>query len=232
MKSRISTIIFFISCITGLVLWWPKRWTKRTREASFTIKWKAKFKRFNYDLHNVYGFYSLIICVILSITGLLIFFHPMGDAVIKMFGGSEEHLEASLPPIQEEQKEIDLIQKAYSLFDAEAKNKTNVAIWSYNLDKSGAYVFALGKSGLKSTENFDPIAFNKYTGEKIAISTPELKHEKVENIIWQLHMGQWWGQLGKISTFLAGIIATSLSITGFLIWWGRRKKKTSKKLST
>jgi uncharacterized iron-regulated membrane protein len=24
---------------------------------------------------------------------------------------------------------------------------------------------------------------------------------------------------------LAGVIATSLPITGFLIWWGRRKKK-------
>src|SRR5690606_24186558 len=62
----IATIIFVISCITGLVLWWPKKWNKTTRKASFTIKWKARFKRLNYDLHNVYGFYSLLICFILG----------------------------------------------------------------------------------------------------------------------------------------------------------------------
>src|SRR5690606_15886317 len=76
-----------------------------------------------------------------------------------------------------------------------------------------------------STENLDLAIYNRYSGEEIFIDRPYIIHEKVENTIWQLHMGQWWGQFGKLSTFLAGIIATSLPITGFLIWWGRRKKK-------
>ncbi|WP_373285061.1 hypothetical protein [Parapedobacter defluvii] len=33
-------------------------------------------------------------------------------------------------------------------------------------------------------------------------------------------MGQW----GKFFTFVGGLIATSLPITGFYIWWGRRRK--------
>ncbi|RZL99147.1 MAG: PepSY domain-containing protein, partial [Pedobacter sp.] len=53
-----ATLIFFLITISGIILWWPKRWTKKTREQSFTIRWKAKFKRINYDLHNVLGFYS------------------------------------------------------------------------------------------------------------------------------------------------------------------------------
>src|SRR5690606_13377887 len=52
----IATMIFVMSTSTGLVLWWPKRWNKTTRKASFTTKWKERFKRLNYDLHNVYGF--------------------------------------------------------------------------------------------------------------------------------------------------------------------------------
>jgi uncharacterized iron-regulated membrane protein len=67
--------------------------------------------------------------------------------------------------------------------------------------------------------------YDKYNGQHIEVERPFVLHEKVENYVWQLHMGQWWGQLGKLSTFLAGVIATSLPITGFLIWWGRRKKK-------
>ncbi len=220
----VSTVIFLLSCITGLILWWPKRWTKKTRQDSFTVKWKAKFKRLNYDLHNVYGFYSLLLCFILSATGIVIFFHSLGDVLIKSFGGSEEHIDVVLPAFDEHKSSLDYAQYAYQAL-AENPNKKNASIWVYNLNELGAYVFQMGVSGLKSTENLDMEIFDRYTGEKLTVETPYIVHEKVENYVWQLHMGQWWGQFGKLSTFLAGIIATSLPITGFLIWWGRRKKK-------
>jgi len=220
----ISTIIFALGCITGLILWWPKRWTKKTVNDSFTIKWKAKFKRLNYDLHNVYGFYSLLLCFILSVTGIFIFFHSLGEVLSKAFGGSSEHVEAILPEADGEGKSRDLAEFAYRALKAHPEKK-NAGIWVYNLDKVGAYVINLGVAGLKSTENLDLAIYNRYSGEEIFIDRPYIIHEKVENTIWQLHMGQWWGQFGKLSTFLAGIIATSLPITGFLIWWGRRKKK-------
>ena len=220
----ISTVIFLISCITGLILWWPKRWTKKTREASFTIKWKAKFKRLNYDLHNVYGFYSLLLCFILSLTGIIIFFHSFSDAIIKTFGGSDDHIDAVLPDVQENMNTVDFASLANETLK-EHPEKWNAGIWVSRMDKVGAYVFRLGVSGLKSTENLENVVYDKYTGKKLRIEKPYIIHEKVENFIWQLHMGQWWGQFGKLSTFLAGVIATSLPITGFLIWWGRRKKK-------
>lgn len=74
-------------------------------------------------------------------------------------------------------------------------------------------------------ENADIIVCDMYNGSRIPIEESLLRHEKIEIFVWQLHMGQWWGQIGKLSTFLAGVIATSLPITGFLIWWGRRKKR-------
>lgn len=219
----ISTIIFVISCITGLILWWPKRWTKKTFKDSFTVKWKARFKRLNYDLHNVYGFYSLILCLILGLTGLIIFFHPLADFTLKMAGASTEHME--LPPAIEGKEALDMVPIVYNLFDGEYADKKNISIWANGLDKVGAYTFAAGTTGLKSTENLAVIVVDKYTGERIAVEKKYEKHETVENVVWQLHMGQWWGQFGKLSTFLAGIIATSLPITGFIIWWGKRKKK-------
>lgn len=221
----ISTIIFLISSITGLVLWWPNRWNKITRQASFTIKWKAKFKRLNYDLHNVYGFYSLILCVVLSATGLLLFFHPLGELTVKLAGGSTTHVTENLPKAIKGKTELDMVPFVDQLFGNEYAAKKNIGIWIYRLEKSGAYVFSGGTSGLKSTENMDIAVFDKYTGARIVVAEPDNVHEQVENYVWQLHMGQWWGQFGKLSTFLAGIVATSLPITGFFIWWGRRKKK-------
>ncbi|WP_313375733.1 PepSY-associated TM helix domain-containing protein [Chishuiella sp.] len=224
----ISTIIFVISTLTGLILWWPKKWTKTTRKASFTIKWKAKFKRFNYDLHNVYGFYSMILCLVLGMTGLMIFFSPLMNFTVKTAGGDIVHLEKSLPKADSTKISKDLVPFAYELLNKEFPNKKMVRIWESPKRQTGAYVFSFGKVGLKSIENFDMTIFDRYTGQKINVKSTLIRHEKVENIVWQLHMGQWFGQLGKISTFLAGIVATSLPITGFLIWLGRKKKKPKK----
>src|SRR5690606_29997733 len=69
--SGVGTLIFVVLLITGLVMWWPRRWNKAHRDQSFKIRWKASFKRVNYDLHNVLGFYSLVFALILGLTGLV-----------------------------------------------------------------------------------------------------------------------------------------------------------------
>ena len=50
-----SVVIFVITLITGLVLWYPRKWNKKTALRNFTLKIKAPFARLNYDLHNVLG---------------------------------------------------------------------------------------------------------------------------------------------------------------------------------
>jgi len=225
----IATIIFFIGCITGLILWWPKKWTKTTRQASFNIKWKAKFNRLNYDLHNVLGFYSLPFSIILSLTGLIIFFHPLMDLTVKISGGGNVGLLENLPKSNPTKESRDMVYLAYKVLEEEYPDKEAANSWVHNLDEIGAYVFSSGKPGLKSVENADFIVYDKYSGEKMQVDLKQISREKTENIVWQLHMGQWWGKIGKLVTFLTGIIATSLSVTGFIIWWGKQKKKTSNK---
>ncbi|MGF6850491.1 putative iron-regulated membrane protein [Chitinophaga sp. W3I9] len=66
-----STLIFVVLMITGLIMWWPKKWNKANRDKSFKIKWKAGFKRVNYDLHNVLGFYAMLIALVVAFTGMV-----------------------------------------------------------------------------------------------------------------------------------------------------------------
>lgn len=223
----LATIVFVISTITGLILWWPKKWNKTTRQASFTIKWKARFKRFNYDLHNVYGFYSLIVCFMLGMTGLIIFFEPLMETTVKMTNGTTEHMMDTLPKLDSARTPLDIVPLARKVLAQSGDQE--VSIWNFERKKLGAYILTSGKVGLKSIEHASVHVYDSYTGREIRVAQQYLQHEKTENIVWQLHMGQWWGKFGKLSTFLAGIIATSLPITGFLIWWGRRNKSSGKK---
>lgn len=223
-----STIVFTISCITGLVLWWPKRWTKATRKASFTIKWKARFKRLNYDLHNVLGFYSLIPALILSITGLMIYYPSLMNQTIKASGGNMSELIEVLPKLDSTKSSIDMVPFAYEVLEREENPKEEVSIWNFDMRKMGTYVFTSGKVGLKSIEKADITVYDRYSGDRIMVDPSYIRHEKTKNTIWQLHMGQWFGRLGKFITFLVGLVTTSLSITGFLIWWPKWRKKSKR----
>src|ERR1700761_8072131 len=78
----ISVIIFVLIMITGIIMWWPKR--KSDRKRSFTIKWNGRWRRVNYDLHNVLGFYATGITIVLAITGLSIAFDWVTNGIYKM----------------------------------------------------------------------------------------------------------------------------------------------------
>lgn len=69
-----ACIIFIITLITGLIWWFPLKWTKKTRDKSFKIKWNANWKRLNIDLHNVVGFYALLFIMALTISGVVFTF--------------------------------------------------------------------------------------------------------------------------------------------------------------
>ena len=62
----VAVLIFVVLLLSGLVLWWPVKWIKSIRDKSFKIKWDASFKRVNYDMHNVFGFYSMIFLLFIS----------------------------------------------------------------------------------------------------------------------------------------------------------------------
>ncbi|MEM1002258.1 MAG: PepSY-associated TM helix domain-containing protein, partial [Bacteroidota bacterium] len=66
----VSVLIFFVLLISGIILWWPHNKKALRMRTWFQWKPKTKWKRKNYDLHNIPGFYVLFLAVIISITGL------------------------------------------------------------------------------------------------------------------------------------------------------------------
>jgi uncharacterized iron-regulated membrane protein len=47
---------------------------------------------------------------------------------------------------------------------------------------------------------------------------------------YDIHVGAVLGLTGKFIAFFASLICASLPITGFYIWWGKRKKKSAKQI--
>jgi uncharacterized iron-regulated membrane protein len=65
--SGAMAIGLLILCLTGLVLWWPgiARWT-----AALKLNPNAKWKRLNWDLHSVVGFWTCTALLVVTFTGI------------------------------------------------------------------------------------------------------------------------------------------------------------------
>jgi uncharacterized iron-regulated membrane protein len=64
-----ATLVFIVMLISGIVLWWPRK--KKDAKQRFSVRWNSRWKRRNYDLHNVLGFYVSSILLMLALTGLV-----------------------------------------------------------------------------------------------------------------------------------------------------------------
>lgn len=74
------------------------------------------------------------------------------------------------------------------------------------------------------------LTFDKYSGKLLANKPHHNLNtaEKYSNANYDIHTGSYFGIIGKIIWFIAGLTCTSLPVTGFLVWWGKRKKKGKK----
>lgn len=70
-----ATIIFIILLVPGLFLWCPKN--KAAAKQRFSFRWKAttKWKRKNYDLHNILSFYMFILGLFIALTDIVWLFN-------------------------------------------------------------------------------------------------------------------------------------------------------------
>lgn len=229
-----STFIFFITLFSGLVLWWPKKWTKAIRKQSFSVKWNARIKRLNYDLHNVFGFYSLIILLVVAMTGMY-YGLPWFNKLL--------YFTTSLGKTAEtERKEM----KNITAYQPERLPEAIFLAWEDAADrvKSQGYYLSVPKDSSETIgvylypshrQFYDLQSFNydRNTGVRLPVSSPYAGSfeqadfaTKVQKLNYDLHVGSAFGGIwGRVLYFFITIIGASLPVTGFLVWWFRKKKK-------
>lgn len=224
---EISVWIFLIELITGLILWWPKKWNRSTKLQSFTIKRNASFKRLNYDLHNVPGFYNLLPALLITITGLIIVNKPLNKTTHKIFDGMPRAYAVirDLKPEYDSTKTFapinPIVQKLFAKNPEAEQVKLSVAAKD---SITSLFAVAAEDIGLKGVQNGKTFSINRYTGKEIEIPVKVLNGLDIDDTTMNLHIGFWAGWLGKTLTLIVGLICMFLPVTGFLIWYGRRNK--------
>jgi uncharacterized iron-regulated membrane protein len=73
---------------------------------------------------------------------------------------------------------------------------------------------------------FDQHTLQKLEGSKVYEGSFEEASfgPKLRRMNYDIHVGIILGLPGKILAFFGALIGASLPVTGFLVWWGRKKK--------
>lgn len=228
----IPVIIFIIMLISGIILWWPKN--KAARKQRFSFRWEniKSWKRKNYDLHNILGFYASIFALIFSITGLFYAFFVIQTMMYVVFSGGNtaypdfSHITTKAPLEARNDTTLDKVintvrtnyPNSYGfsvdlghphMDDHEHPNfSVFVKHLSYSYHKNSSLIFDENSGELLHTHNHE----DKDLGEKAIAAN------------YDVHVGSILGLPTKIIAFIVSIICASLPVTGFLVWYGRRKK--------
>ncbi|GAB3905838.1 PepSY-associated TM helix domain-containing protein [Larkinella knui] len=237
-----ACLIFLITMITGLIWWYPKKWTSATRRKSFAIKWKANWKRVNLDLHNVLGFYALLVALALTISGIVYSFRWFDKAYFWVLTGkpyagiygSEEG-----DPVSDTTQTARLYSKPedrlWQLVRREQPGE--LARLSISFPKAAKDPFEIAinpKEGTiyKTYERFfDQNTLRELPSEESRKYEELAAGEKLYRMNFDIHVGQIGGLPTKILAFFVSLIGASLPVTGFLIWWFRGKKGGKKSLT-
>ncbi|MDO6390648.1 PepSY-associated TM helix domain-containing protein [Pontibacter sp. BT731] len=227
-----ATVIFTLIVISGLVIWIPQK-VKNWRQG-LKIKWSGNWKRVNHDLHNSLGFYSSFLLLVMSLTGLTWSFEWYKEGFFKVLGVTpqkdrkEEPLFSTVPTDPTQVATLSIADYLKSA-DTVLPYKGDYRI-SFSTDSAATVSINKNKVGFFAPAASDKLQLDQYSGEvlKAEIFADKPLNEQITSSIKPLHVGNVYGTFSKILYFIACLVATSLPITGTMIWINKLRKKSKK----
>ena len=223
-----ATAIFVLMLLSGIVLWWPKNTKRKTLKRSFWFSRSAKRKRLNYDLHNVLGFYSFFVALLLSLTGLVFSFPLFQKAYVKIFNGMAESEAAQLLP-----SDPTYIPQVYPntldntlYFLLEKYPEANMmSIRLRKADSPLVDVQVRMQEGRTSDFAWYYVEQDTHKIDRIVRSARLSGGDRLGALNYDIHTGSIAGFASKLLACLVSLFCASLPVTGTILWWHKTKGK-------
>lgn len=222
----VSTLIFLVILITGIILWWPK--TKNILKQRLRLKSNAGWKRLNHDLHIVLGFYSSIILFLFAFTALAWSFEWFNKGIYKVTSSSMKAPEIPKSTYIESKKTIGFDQ-AYSVAREKFSNKDFYTIAAPKDSVGAINITGLDKEALHETAT-DVLYLDQYSGNVLGqyLYSDRNFGAQARATFRPVHVGSIWGTTSKVIALIVCILGTTFPVTGVIMWINRtRKKKTT-----
>jgi len=230
----IFAIAFLALCLSGWVVWWPGI---KSLARGVRIHWSAGWRRLNWDLHSVSGFWSNPALIAVVVTGVFFVFpQPFMVALAKVSGGSVADVRAwfTTPESQAAKPGTAQINVQAAFGAAQSAVPSGMQIKYLAMPATPSGVFQAIAYRPHAAPYSQPVFLyiDQYNGRLAGIH--DAQHLpwglRLATYVYAVHFGSFAGMLSKVLWFLLGLLPTGLLVTGLVMWWNRSLRRVWKKL--
>jgi uncharacterized iron-regulated membrane protein len=230
----ICACAFLLLCCTGWVLWWPGRAGIRR---GLRVHWRARWKRLNWDLHAVGGFWTNPLLIAVIATGILFVFPKPVLEGLALLSGAKPAIASNWLSAPTAPTHGLVTIKPPNITPDEALAQANAVLHRYASTDTIHYL------ALPSRQDpvYDAIAYPP-NGADYALPTYIYLDAATAQLLackdardlprllqwatyaYAVHFGTFGGVWTRALWVLLGILPAGLWATGLLLWWNRGLK--------
>lgn len=227
----ISTIACILLVIGGIVVYFPR--IKNHFFKSFTFSFKHKNRAFLSNMHSAIVLWVTPFFLLVCLTGLYWSYDWYRSAMFKVFNVEQPIRNNQTQTNQSDYRpNFENIQKVVDIFNQNVKKDYRSATIRLNGSKDSIYTVLYlfeDATHYRETNSMD-INLNSLKVEKNVIFKDKPLNEQIMSSMLPLHSGEFFGWIGQLGMFLASSLMALFVITGYMLYYKRRKAKKDRAL--
>jgi uncharacterized iron-regulated membrane protein len=227
-------------CLSGLILWWPgmQRWA-----TALVVNSRASWRRLNWDLHTVIGFWASATLIVIIFTGVdFAFPGPVGNLIEVATGGSLSARAASSvalkkPTLTSAVPVITIDQAIAAAYRALPKDAPPGYL-QLPVHAGSPYKVTGYYTGVAPYSQLVRISLDPYTGALLTLNNTrqQTRGQRIEQYFVAVHFGSFGGEgvfgtLVKVVWVLLGIVPALLAVTGLVMYWNRQLRSIWRRMT-
>jgi uncharacterized iron-regulated membrane protein len=233
-----GNLAFFFLAVSGLYLWWPRKWRTKGLKRSLWFVPAANAKARDWNWHNVIGLWSAPVLIVLTLTALPISYRWAGNLIFTLTGTPPPPPTSAPAPAAPTAPSASLPTHAAQAqpLSAEiliARAQKELPTWT-SLRYRAANPAAAPTSATVAVRTADAwprtalttLTLDPFTGEILKTNGYANLNaaQRVRSWTRFLHTGEALGALGQFVAALASLGGCVLVYTGFALAWHRWRR--------
>jgi uncharacterized iron-regulated membrane protein len=208
----VTALCAVVILISGIVLWWPRN--MKMLKSRLSVHFNKGWRRFVFDSHVSLGIYATVFLLLMALTGPTMSFSWYNKGASAIMGVKDEPQGMAFGQQRHHDGEQQPLADATSHKQAVSQS-TNDNVGTTPQGQSTSQ-----NAGANGEANQNPM--NQGHMDRGHMNQGGMN---AHQMFMTIHGGQWAGVAGEIIYFFAALIGGFLPISGYYMWWKRRRQK-------
>ena len=220
----LGVALLVLGC-SGLYLWWPRpgQW-----KAAFIVRRTAKGLRFNRELHGAVGIWSLMLFMLVNFTGVYLAFPQQISAAVNTVWPGRDMRAAMFQARVEPMRGVPPMGVNEAVELARSKVPDGRFLNAFlSIRPDQAMRIGLIRADHIEGAPIITVIIDPFRKSVVDVFDPQTMTTGERIVAWQraLHYGIGLGGGYKFLVFVSGVIIPVFAVTGFLMWWTKRRNR-------